>query len=111
MGRKKNRWGTVYSTDPDFDYDQYAEEEETLPPGEQTLYVSLDRKQRKGRTVTLVEGFTGTSDDLRALEKQLKTQCGVGGSSGDGCILLQGDLKQKVAGLLERAGYRIKLKG
>lgn len=101
----------VFSTDPDFSYDDNNDQEETLEPGKQKLYVSIDRKQRKGKEVTLVEGFIGTEDDLKELGKTLKSKCGAGGSVKDGAILVQGNFKQKVADLLKDMGYVVKLKG
>lgn len=111
MSRKKNRGGVVYSTNDNYDYNSNDYNEETLPIDEQLLYVSLDSKKRKGKTVTLVEGFIGTKDDLSALGKLLKSKCGVGGTAKDGEIIVQGNLKQKVADLLIKEGYKIKLKG
>ena len=102
----------VYSTNPDFDYEHDSEfEEETLDAGDQLLYVSIDRKQRKGKEVTLVEGFVGTEDDLKDLAKTLKSKCGTGGSAKDGEIIIQGNKKDKVADLLDDMGYRVKKKG
>jgi translation initiation factor 1 len=78
----------VYSTDPDFSYDKEGQgEEQTLPPGEQNLYIFLDRKNRKGKSVTVLEGFVGTREDLRELGKELKSKCGVGGTVKDGLIM------------------------
>lgn len=113
MGKnKKKRVDVVYSTNPDFGYDHEEDQnEETLEPGEQKLYVSIDRKSRKGKEVTLVEGFVGSDDDLKDLAKILKSKCGVGGAAKDGEIMVQGNHKPKVAGLLEEMGYRVKLKG
>jgi translation initiation factor 1 len=101
----------VYSTNPDYDYSQHEEAEETLPPEDQTLYVSIDRKQRKGKSVTLVEGFTGTEADLKDLGKYLKSNCGVGGSVKDGEILIQGEFKDKIYELLLKKNYKVKKKG
>ncbi len=102
----KDRLNVVYSTNPDFQYETEAEEETpTLPPSQQRLRVQLDRKNRGGKTVTLITGFVGTEEDLKALGKLLKSKCGVGGSAKDGEIIIQGDFKQKVTELLLKAGY------
>ncbi|MEM6320121.1 MAG: translation initiation factor [Bacteroidota bacterium] len=103
---KKNRRGVVYSTNPDYDYEYEENEEmETLPNQQQKLRVMIDRKKRKGKEVTLITGFVGTSDDLKDLGKMLKSKCGVGGSAKDGEIIVQGNNKQKVIDLLKREGY------
>lgn len=109
---KKKKINVVYSTNPDygFEYDE-DENEETLPPGEQMLYVSIDRKQRKGKEVTLVEGFVGDHEDLKDLARMLKSKCGVGGSAKDGEILIQGNHRDKVYDILIGEGYSAKKKG
>jgi len=111
MAKKKKRIGTVYSTDPDFDY-QHSDDgiKDTLSPEDQRLIILLDKKARKGKKVTLIEGFVGHPDDLKALAKELKSACGVGGSAKDGEIILQGDFREKIGQLLEEKGYSVKVR-
>ena len=102
----KDRLGVLYSTNPDFKYEtNEVEEDETLPKEKQALRISLDKRNRGGKMVTLVTGFRGTSDDLAALGKLLKVKCGVGGSAKDGEIIVQGDFRDKVLELLLKEGY------
>lgn len=104
----KDRLGVVYSTNSDFKYDREEEPEPgTLPANQQKLTVKLDKKNRKGKSVTLITGFTGTTEDLEALGKLLKTRCGVGGTAKDGEILIQGDFRDKVIQILVSEGYKI----
>ena len=106
---KKERINVVYSTNPNYQYEYNQEEEqETLAPEKQNLRVTLDSKQRKGKTVTLVQGFTGTEEDLKELAKLLKNKCGVGGSVKDGEIIIQGEVKEKVLTILRDNKYRAK---
>ena len=108
----KKRLGMVYSTNPDFQYESGdLEESETHAPQKQLLYVSLDKKNRKGKKVTLIEGFKGSTDDLKNLAKELKSSCGVGGSVGDQNILIQGDFRDRVFNLLQEKGFKVKRKG
>ena len=103
----KDRLGTMYSTNPDFEYDYEGDEElDTLSPEEQKLKVQLDSKKRKGKTVTLITGFIGTEEDLKALAKTLKTKCGVGGSAKDGEIIIQGSFKDKIIDILRKLSYK-----
>jgi len=103
----KNREGVVYSTSQNFEYELNSKEEQaTLPPGQQNLRAQLDKNGRAGKQVTLVTGFVGTANDLDTLTKLLKTKCGVGGSSKDGEIILQGDLRDKVVQALLKEGYK-----
>ena len=105
----KKRLGVVYSTNPDFNYNEVAETEPDTPsPDKQKLIVRIDRRQRAGKQVTLIEGFIGKADDLAALAKTLKTKCGVGGTAKDGEITIQGDLRDKVVALLQSMGYNAK---
>jgi len=109
---KKKKLNVVYSTNPDFDYSYDEHEEvELLPFDEQRLYVSIDRKKRAGKEVTLIEGFVGPSEDLKELAKFIKSKCGVGGAAKDGEILIQGNFKEKIVDLLVGKGFSVKKKG
>lgn len=102
----KDRLNIVYSTNRDFEYESYnEEEEETLPKEQQKLRVSIEKKGRGGKTVTLIKGFVGTEDDLKELAKSLKSQCGVGGTAKEGEIIIQGEFKQRIIDILKAKGY------
>ncbi|WP_026768977.1 translation initiation factor [Asinibacterium sp. OR53] len=105
---KKNKpdtRGFVYSTNPDFHFEQEEEVSETLPPAQQLLKIKLDTKQRAGKAVTLVTGFIGTQTDLEDLGKKLKNFCGTGGSAKDAEIIVQGDQREKVLQWLMKNGF------
>ena len=108
--KKKNKpVNIVYSTNSAFNYEfAQAEITETLPNNKQNLRVLLDKKQRNGKIVTLISGFIGTTEDLKLLEKELKNRCGVGGTSKDGEILIQGDHREKIIKILTGLGYKAK---
>lgn len=112
MSKKHKFKGIMYSTNPDYEYQsEEAEITESLEPKHQNLKIHLDKKQRRGKKVTLVTGFIGTNDDLVDLSKTLKSKCGVGGSAKDGEIIIQGELREKVKDILEGMGYKCKLSG
>ncbi|MBN2280321.1 MAG: translation initiation factor [Candidatus Marinimicrobia bacterium] len=106
---KNNNADIVYSTDPDYQHDLKNEETRlTLTPDRQNLKLSLDRKARKGKEVTLIQGFTASEKDLKELGKELKKICGVGGTVKNGEILIQGNFSDKLFGHLTALGYKVK---
>jgi len=113
MNKKFKPTGIVYSTNHDFVYNYENEDKliETLPPEKQQLKVYIDRKQRGGKVVSLIEGFVGCEDDLASLAKLLKTRLGVGGSTKDGTVIIQGDFRDKIVDILDKLGYKVKKAG
>lgn len=110
MSKPKNRNGVVFSTNPDFQFeDESNRESELLPWTSQKLKVSLDKSGRAGKAVSLVEGFCGPAAELEKLAKELKNLCGTGGSAKDGQILVQGDQRSKMAAFLEKKGARVRM--
>jgi translation initiation factor 1 len=106
MAKKKpDKRGFVYSTDPDFRFQEENESIETLPSSQQKLKIRLDTKHRAGKAVTLIEGFIGKEEDFEELGKKLKTFCGTGGSAKDGEIIVQGHQREKVFKWLKKNGY------
>jgi len=102
----KERLGMVYSTNPDYKYGSVEETEEaTLPKEKQLLRIALDKRNRGGKTVTLISGFTGRNEDIETLTKQLKVKCGAGGAAKDGAIIIQGDVRSKAHDYLTKEGY------
>lgn len=104
--------GIMFSTDPDFVYEDAADEKLVeLPNAQQDLRVMLDRRNRGGKAVTLITGYRGTELALQSLAKALKSKCGVGGTAKDGEILIQGDFRDKVLDILLKEGYKAKKSG
>lgn len=97
--------GFVYSTDPQFQFDNEAAQEPTLPPAQQKLRLQLETKHRGGKTATVVKGFVGSGQDLEELAKKLKSFCGTGGTAKENEIVIQGDQRDKMLQWLLKNGY------
>ncbi|MBK8616864.1 MAG: stress response translation initiation inhibitor YciH [Anaerolineales bacterium] len=83
----------------------------SLPPQQQTIYLHRDSSGRGGKAVTLVKKLVLSEDDLKALAKKLKQECGTGGTVKDGIIEIQGEQREKIAGVLQKLGYKVKIAG
>lgn len=98
-------------------YREFGEEEpdleitEDLAPNQHSLKIQVSRKGKGGKTVTIVSGFQISIDTLVSLTKQLKNQCGTGGTSRENEIEIQGDHRQKLFEILTKLGYKAKLSG
>jgi len=107
---KNNRKGMIYSTNPNFEFEYDNEEMDTIANNQQNLKVCID-KHRSGKIAVILKGFVGNTDDLKALSKILKARCGVGGSTKNGEIIIQGDIRDKVMDILAKEGYNYKRVG
>ena len=105
MSKKKTNSPFVFSTNPDFKWEEETEETQTLAPALQKLRLQLETKHRGGKTVSVVKGFVGKSSDLEELGRKLKAFCGTGGSAKEGEIIIQGDHRDKMLQWLQKNGY------
>jgi|TARA_B110000967_G_scaffold204504_1_gene247129 translation initiation factor 1 len=107
---KKKRKGVMYSTNPNFEFEYENEKMDTLANNQQNLKVCID-KHRAGKIAIIIKGFIGNTDDLKVLSKIIKAECGVGGSTKNGEIIIQGNLRDKVMDILEKEDYNYKRVG
>lgn len=85
--------------------------EVSLPPRQQTVYLHRASSGRGGKAVTLVKNLVLSAEDLKSLAKKLKQECGTGGTIKDGVIEIQGEQRQKIAVVLQKLGYKVKIAG
>lgn len=83
----------------------------SLPPQQQTAYLHRDKSGRGGKVVSLVKNLVLSEDDLKSLAKKLKQECGTGGTVKDGVIEIQGEHRQRMAEVLQKLGYKVKIAG
>lgn len=83
----------------------------SLPPEQQTVYLHRESKGRGGKTVTLVKNLVLSEKDLKSLAKTIKQACGSGGTVKENVIEIQGEQREKIAEVLRKLGYKVKLAG
>ena len=103
--------GFVFSTNKDFEFEDNDSPPEALSPNKQRLEAHLDKKNRGGKIATVIKGFAGSDDDLKALGKLLKTKCGVGGAVKNNEIIIQGNFRDNIMQILQAEGYNVKRVG
>lgn len=104
--------GFIFSTNENENFSSFSDKDQkTLTPTEQYLEAHFSNKGRGGKTVTIISGFQGNEIDLKSLAKLLKTKCGVGGSTKNGEIIIQGNYRDKIMQILQKDGYHVKRVG
>ena len=83
----------------------------SLPPQQQTAYLHRDSKGRGGKSVTLIKNLVLSEEEMKSLAKRIKQDCGVGGTVKDGVIEIQSEQREKIAGILQKLGYKVKIVG
>ncbi len=83
----------------------------SMPPQQQTAYLHRESKGRGGKTVSLVKNLALSEKELKALAKNIKRACGTGGTIRNGVIEIQGEHRQKIADVLQKLGYKVKIAG
>ena len=68
-------------------------------------------EKRKGKPITIIEGYTGADADFKKLTSKLKTEFSVGGSYKKDNIIIQGDYRDKIMTLLKKEGFNVKRVG
>lgn len=68
-------------------------------------------EKRKGKPITIIEGYNGATEDFKILAKELKVFLGVGGSFKNESILIQGDYRDKIMHYLKGLGFKVKRVG
>ena len=91
--------------------DQAPADLQSVPRQQQTIYLHRESAGRGGKAVTLVKNLVLSAEEVKSLAKRLKQECGTGGTVKDGVIEIQGEHREKIAGLLMKLGYKVKIAG
>lgn len=83
----------------------------SMPPEKQTAYLHRDSKGRGGKGVTLIKNLILSEAEMNALAKKIKQACGTGGTVKNGVIEIQGENRERIADVLTKLGYKVKLAG
>ena len=107
-----NNHNTVWSSEQgDLRKQIQVVEVKSQPSKQQTIYLHRESSGRSGKAVTLVKKLVLTEEDMKALAKKLKSECGTGGTVKDGKIEIQGEHREKIAIVLQKLGYKVKIAG
>jgi translation initiation factor 1 len=111
----------VYSTEPGRVAKKRSKSKQSVSKGQKSnraadlqdgiIRIRREVKGRKGKQVTVVSGLPTTDDSLKRAAARLKRTCGSGGSIKDGCVIIQGDHRDKVLSELRKQGYSVKMAG
>ena len=90
--------------------------QQTEPSPEEGIWIQDEPlickyEKRKGKPVTILEGYTGAAEDFKILARDLKQHLGVGGSAKNETILIQGDYRDQIMKYLKNLGFRVKRVG
>lgn len=93
---------------------QPSEEEKTTKKGDIWLQdepIICKYEKRKGKPITILEGYNGAEKDFKKLAKELKTKLSVGGTFKNDSIIIQGDYRDKIMKILQDKGFKVKRVG
>ena len=108
----KDKLGAAFNIDPESVQKEEQPEIEnkmSVDLSKQRIDIMLDKRNRNGKKVTIMAGFECDDEELKVIAKDLKQQCGVGGSARGGEILIQGDFREKLKALLMAKGYKARV--
>jgi translation initiation factor 1 len=96
--------------------DHQPEKEENVQDHQDQVWMQDDPilckyEKRKGKPITILEGYTGADEDFKKLAKELKTRLSVGGSFKNNAIIIQGDYRNQIMDILKEKGFKVKRVG